>query len=118
MTLLHIITVRDQSPQKVAASVSDANLWRVLSAVLKDLITEIKNHLPLTSLIKEEIFNLNCWVLETGVLSNQFCAHNSDCATPLKLIEIDNAGHRWITPGENNVHGNILGRSNNVQVFT
>lgn len=91
----------------MAASVCDAILRWVLSAVLKDLITEVKEHLPLASLIKEEIFTLNCYVPESGVLSNRFRAQNSGCATPLKLIETDNAEHRWIMPGENNEHGNI-----------
>lgn len=48
----------------------DAGLWWVLGAVLKDIAKEIKEHLPLTSLIKKEIFSLNCRVLKSGVLSN------------------------------------------------
>lgn len=81
MTLLHIITVRDQSPQRT--SVCGVSLRWVPSAVLKGLVTEIKEHLPLASLIKQEISNLNCCVLESGVLNNQIYAHSSDCAAPL-----------------------------------
>lgn len=70
LTLLPMVAARDHSPQKVAAPVCDAGLWWVLGAALKDLITEIKEHLPLISLIKKVVFNLSCSVLKSGVLSN------------------------------------------------
>lgn len=70
LTLLPMVAARDHSPRKVAAPVCDAGLWWVLGAALKDLITEIKEHLPLISLIKKVVFNLSCSVLKSGVLSN------------------------------------------------
>lgn len=114
----HCHSQEPQPAEKKAAPVCDACLQWVLIAALNCLITEIEGHLSLWSLIKEEIFNFNSCVLEGGVLSNQFCAPNSNCATPLKLIEINNAENRQIMPGESSVHGNILVRRNNVQVLT
>lgn len=69
-TLLAMVAARDHSPQKVAAPICGAGLQWVLGAALEDLITEIKEHLPRTSLCKKEVCNLSCCVLKSGVLSN------------------------------------------------